>query len=150
MAGNPIVGIPASQDQLTWLARGKELHKESLKVLNDESQKMVTLGSTLLAGYTGALTLLKIVDKIPSDSTLYIILSIPMILWSIAIFWAFKANFPKEYTFDEDSPMAIRRTINTIIKYKHDQLWIGLILFVISLAASAIALLWSLYMIPIK
>lgn len=143
--GEPITGIQASQEELNWLVRGKEINKESLKILSDESQKMISLGSTLLAAYTGTITLLKIIEKNPSAWWVYLLLAIPIICWAFTIFWAFKASFPKVYIFDADSPTAIRQTINNMITDKYDKLRFCLILFTVSLAISAIAIFGSLY-----
>jgi hypothetical protein len=132
-------GEMPSDENLRWLKYGEDIQKESLKILSDQSKELVTLSSSLIVIYTGGLTLFKLPEKVSSFGLL--ILTIPIILWLICIYYSANINFPKVHQIYINSPTEIKKFIKNEIDEKYSKLKKGRYLFIISIALSALILI---------
>jgi hypothetical protein len=132
-------GEKPSDEDLRWLKYGEDIQKESLKILSDQSKELVTLSSSLIVIYTGGLTLFGLPEKVSSFGLL--ILTIPIILWLICIYYSANINFPEVHQIYINSPTEMKKFIKNEIDEKYSKLKKGRYLFIVSIALSALLLI---------
>lgn len=137
-----IKGKKPTAADLEWISYGRKILKESPQFLDENAKSMVALGSSLLAVYTGALTLLNFNEKFDLKSEERIFLLIPIIFWLISISFNAYVYFPRRYAFAENMPDEIKKAQKEISKTKHFRLKIGAIFFIIALGISSFCILW--------
>lgn len=59
----PVQGEEPHEEDLDWLKYGRVMIQESPKVLDEAAKSFLTLGSSLLTVYTGALALFNFSDR---------------------------------------------------------------------------------------
>jgi hypothetical protein len=132
--GNP------SEEDLEWIKSGRELIKGGPDRVDSEANALVTLGSTLLTAYIGALTFLKITDNINNIFILILLaVSIILWLWSIAINLLWVA-FPKGHELSESNPKNIMMYYAMSGSNKYDELKKGRKIFILALAISVVTI----------
>lgn len=137
-----IRGEEPSEDELDWLKYGREIFKESPKVLDETSKSLIALGSSLLTIYTSALVLLKFNERLDFSSTDFVLISIPIIFWLLSIGSNAYVYFPDRYKFNINSPTDILETTRDICKKKNTRLKIGAVFFVSALIFSSFSIVW--------
>ncbi len=60
----PIIGEEPFEEDLEWLKYGREMIQQSPKILDEAAKSFLTLGSSLLTVYTGALALFKFNERV--------------------------------------------------------------------------------------
>jgi hypothetical protein len=73
-----IKGEEPIEEELEWLKYGREIFKESPKVLDETAKSLIALGSSLLTVYTGALALFKFNENLALSSANWILISVPI------------------------------------------------------------------------
>lgn len=137
----PIKGEEPYEEDLEWLKYGREMIQQSPRILDEAAKSFLTLGSSLLTVYTGALALFK-VNLRASDMLDWAAICAPIILWLLCISslaWVF---FPNRLRFNAKSPSDIENVTVDISRKKSLRLKIGSVLFVAALAATSISILW--------
>lgn len=129
------------EEDLEWLKYGRDTVRESPKILDDAAKSFLTLGSSLLTVYTGALALFKLIEK-ASDPLSWAIICIPIALWLLCISCLAYVNFPDRCRFHADNPNEIERVTRDTSRKKSLRLKIGSVLFVAALAAMSASILW--------
>lgn len=79
-----VKGEEPYEEDLEWLKYGRVMIQESPKVLDEAAKSFLTLGSSLLTVYTGALTLFKLNAR-ASDLFDWAVICTPIILWLLCI-----------------------------------------------------------------
>jgi hypothetical protein len=64
----PIVGQEPYEEDIEWLKYGRQMIQESPNVLDEAAKSFLTLGSSLLTVYTGALALFKFNETVSDKS----------------------------------------------------------------------------------
>ena len=132
-------GKPSDED-LEWIKSCRELIKGGPDRVDNEANSLVTLGSTLLTVYIGALTFLKISDKM-NNIFITILLAVSIILWlwsiSINLLWV---SFPKERELSESSPKNIMMYYVALGTDKYNELKKGRRIFILALTISVFAI----------
>lgn len=132
-------GEVPSKDELEWVKLGKEMSKKSIDNLIDEAKGLTTLSSSLLAVYTGALTLFKLNEDISWIG--FIAMLFPIIAWLISIYYSTSINFNNMYSVYIDSPTEVMTISNSMVKEKHEKLETSRKLFIFALGLSAFILI---------
>ena len=133
-----IQGVRPTDEDLLWLAYGKQILKEAPTLLDGNAKSLVTLGSSLLAAYTGALAILS--NAIYSMD--WILVGGSVILWLISISLAAYVYFPARYKFSLSSPSEILEVTRRSAEQKHLRMRLSAVFFLLALAVSAISILW--------
>jgi len=115
--------------------------KESPKVLDEAAKSFLTLGSSLLTVYTGALALFKFNEK-TSGPLAWAVICIPIVLWLLCISCLAYVYFPDRLKFHKNSPSDIEKVTRDVSRKKSSRLKIGSVLFVAALAATSISIVW--------
>jgi hypothetical protein len=115
------------------------MQRESIKILGDEANQLVTLSSSLIALYAAALTLFDIPKK--ASIIGIILITIPIILWLVCIYYSSSINFSKLHYIYLDSPSEIKSFIAKELNENYAKLKLGRYLFIISIASFALILL---------
>jgi hypothetical protein len=129
------------KEDLEWLKYGREIVKDSPKVLDEAAKGFLALGSSLLTAYTGALALFKLNEK-TSGPLSWAIICIPIVLWLLCISCLAYVYFPDRFKFHTNSPTEIEKVTRDISRKKSLRLKIGSVLFVAALAATSISIVW--------
>ena len=137
----PVQGQEPFEEDLEWLKYGREIVKESPKVLDEAAKGFLALGSTLLTVYTGALALFKLNEKASGPLSMAII-CFPIVLWLLSISCLAYVYFPDCCNFHTNSPSEIEKVTRDISRKKSFRLKIGSVLFVAALAATSISIVW--------
>lgn len=137
----PIKGEKPYDEDLEWLKYGRVMIQESPKILDEAAKSFLTLGSSLLTVYTGALALFKFNERM-SDSLDWAIISIPILLWLLCISSLAWVYFPNRLRFNAKSPSDIEMVTIDVSRKKSHRLKIGSVLFVAALAATSVSILW--------
>ena len=137
----PIVGEEPYEEDIEWLKYGRQMIQESPNVLDEAAKSFMTLGSSLLTVYTGALALFKLNER-ASDLFDWTVICIPIILWLLCISSLAWVYFPNRLRFNARSPSDIANVTMDVSRKKSLRLKIGSILFVMALAATSISILW--------
>ena len=137
----PIIGEEPYEEDLEWLKYGREMIQESPKVLDEAAKSFLTLSSSLLTVYTGALALFKFNEK-ASGTLAWAVICTPIILWLLCISCLAWVYFPDRLKFHKNSPSDIENVTVDVSRNKHNRLKIGTVLFVAALAATSISILW--------
>ncbi|GAB6265416.1 MAG: hypothetical protein STSR0001_08610 [Methanothrix sp.] len=136
-----VKGEEPYEEDLEWLKYGRVMIQESPKVLDEAAKSFLTLGSSLLTVYTGALTLFKLNAR-ASDLFDWAVICTPIILWLLCISSLAWVYFPNRLRFNAKSPSDIANVTMDVSRKKSLRLKIGSVLFVIALAATSISILW--------
>ena len=137
----PVQGQEPFEEDLEWLKYGREIVKESPKVLDEAAKSFLAFGSTLLTVYTGALALFKLDEKASSPLS-WAIICVPIVLWLLCISCLAYVYFPDRLKFHTNSPTEIEKVTRDISRKKSFRLKIGSVLFVAALAATSISIIW--------
>jgi hypothetical protein len=137
----PVHGQEPIEEDLEWLKFGRDMIKESPKVLDEAAKSFLALGSSLLTVYTGALAIFKLNER-ASGPYSWAIIFIPIVLWLSSISCLAYVYFPDRCNFHTNSPSEIERVTQDISKKKSFRLKIGSILFVAALAATSLSVVW--------
>jgi hypothetical protein len=133
-----ISGNKPSEEDLEWLKYGRDLVKESPKILDEAAKSFLTLGSSLLTVYMGALALLK-----PSETVygpfFWAIICTPIVLWLFCIGSITFVYFPDRWNIQTNCPSNIEKVTQDISRKKSCMFKIGSILFVAALTATSIS-----------
>ena len=78
----PVQGEEPYEEDLEWLKYGRVMIQESPKVLDEAAKSFLTLASSFLTVYTGALALFKFNERAPAMS--WAVICIPILLWLFA------------------------------------------------------------------
>jgi len=130
----PIVGQEPYEEDIEWLKYGRQMIQESPNVLDEAAKSFLTLGSSLLTVYTGALALFKFNER-ASDLLDWVVICTPIVLWLLCY-------FPNRLRFNARSPSDIAIVTMDVSRNKRHRLKIGSVLFVMALAATSVSLLW--------
>jgi hypothetical protein len=136
-----VQGQEPFEEDLEWLKYGKEIIKDSPKVLDEAAKGFLALGSSLLTVYTGALALFKLDEKASGPES-WAIICIPIVLWLLCISSLAYVYFPDRLKFNTKSPSDIEKVARDISRKKSFRLKIGSVLFVAALAATSISIVW--------
>jgi len=115
--------------------------QESPNVLDEAAKSFLTLGSSLLTVYTGALALFKLNER-ASDLFDWTVICIPIVLWLLCISSLAWVYFPNRLRFNARSPSDIAIVTMDVSRNKRHRLKIGSVLFVIALALTSTSILW--------
>lgn len=137
----PIKGEKPFEEDLEWLKYGREMIQQSPKILDEAAKSFLTLGSSLLTVYTGALAIFKFNERM-SNSLDWAIISIPILLWLLCISSLAWVYFPNRLRFNAKSPSDIENVTMDVSRKKSRRLKAGSFLFVVALAATSISILW--------
>ena len=137
----PVQGQEPFEEDLEWLKFGREIIKDSPRVLDETAKGFLALGSTLLTVYTGALALFKLNEKASGPES-WAIICIPIVLWLLCISCLAYVYFPDRCNFHTNSPSEIEKVTRDISRKKSLRLKIGSVLFVAALAATSISIVW--------
>jgi predicted membrane protein len=137
----PVQGQEPFEEDLEWLKYGREIIKDSPRVLDEAAKGFLALGSTLLTVYTGALALFKLNEKASAPES-WAIICIPIVLWLLCISCLAYVYFPDRCNFHTNSPSEIEKVTRDISQKKSLRLKIGSVLFVAALAATSISIVW--------
>jgi hypothetical protein len=137
----PVQGQEPFEEDLEWLKYGREIVRESPKVLDEAAKGFLALGSTLLTVYTGALALFKLNEKASGPES-WAIICIPIVLWLLSISCLAYVYFPDRLKFHTNSPTEIEKVAVEVSRKKSFRLKIGSVLFVAALAATSISIVW--------
>ena len=137
----PIVGEEPYEEDIEWLKYGRQMIQESPNVLDEAAKSFMTLGSSLLTVYTGALALFKLNER-ASDLFDWTVICIPIILWLLCISSLAWVYFPNRLRFNARSPSDIAIVTMDVSRNKRHRLKIGSVLFVIALALTSTSILW--------
>lgn len=137
----PIIGEEPFEEDLEWLKYGREMIQQSPKILDEAAKSFLTLGSSLLTVYTGALALFKFNER-ASNLFDWAIISIPILLWLLCISSLAWVYFPNRLRFNARSPSDIENVTVDVSRKKSHRLKIGSVLFVIALATTSGSILW--------
>ena len=137
----PVQGQEPFEEDLEWLKYGREIVKESPKVLDEAAKGFLALGSTLLTVYTGALALFKLDEKASGPES-WAIICIPIVLWLLSISCLAYVYFPDRCNFQTNSPSEIEKVTVEVSRKKSFRLKIGSVLFVAALASTSISIVW--------
>jgi hypothetical protein len=137
----PIVGQEPYEEDIEWLKYGRQMIQESPNVLDEAAKSFLTLGSSLLTVYTGALALFKLNER-ASDLLDWVVICTPIVLWLLCISSLAWVYFPNRLRFNAKSPSDIAIVTMDVSRNKRHRLKIGSILFVIALATTSASILW--------
>jgi len=137
----PIVGQEPYEEDIEWLKYGRQMIQESPNVLDEAAKSFLTLGSSLLTVYTGALALFKLNER-ASDLLDWVVICTPIVLWLLCISSLAWVYFPNRLRFNARSPSDIAIVTMDVSRNKRHRLKIGSVLFVMALAATSVSLLW--------
>lgn len=137
----PIQGGEPYEEDLDWLKYGRVLIQESPRVLDEAARSFLTLGSSLLTVYTGALALFKFNEK-ASDHLSLAIICTPILLWLLCISCFAYVYFPDRLSFCKNSPTDIEEVTRVVSRRKSHWLKIGSVIFVAALAATSFSIVW--------
>jgi hypothetical protein len=137
----PIVGEEPYEDDIEWLKYGRQMIQESPNVLDEAAKSFLTLGSSLLTVYTGALALFKLNER-ASDLFDWVVICTPIVLWLLCISSLAWVYFPNRLRFNARSPSDIAIVTMDVSRNKRHRLKIGSVLFVIALALTSTSILW--------
>ena len=137
----PIVGQEPYEEDIEWLKYGRQMIQESPNVLDEAAKSFLTLGSSLLTVYTGALALFKLNERAP-DLLDWVVICTPIILWLLCISSLAWVYFPNRLRFNSRSPSDIENVTVDVSRKKSRRLKIGSVLFVIALALTSTSILW--------
>lgn len=137
----PIVGQEPYEEDIEWLKYGRQMIQESPNVLDEAAKSFLTLGSSLLTVYTGALALFKLNERAP-DLFDWVVICTPIVLWLLCISSLAWVYFPNRLRFNARSPSDIAIVTMDVSRKKSHRLKIGSVLFVMALAATSISILW--------
>jgi hypothetical protein len=118
-----ISGSRPSADDVEWIKFGHDLAKQSPDLANNIAKDLITLNTSLITVYTGALAFLKIPGKInillPTWLS-WILVASPIILWLLSIHNNVAVYSVRLIKFEENNPEEIRKAIEnvTIEKFK--------------------------------
>lgn len=129
------------EEDLEWLKYGRQMIQESPKVLDEAAKSFLTLGSSLLTVYTGALALFKLNER-ASDLFDWAVICTPIVLWVLCISSLAWVYFPNRLRFNARSPSDIERVTMDVSRKKSLRLRAGSALFVAALATTSISILW--------
>ncbi len=107
-ADMPIQGEEPYEEDLDWLKYGRVMIQESPKVLDEAAKSFLTLGSSLLTVYTGALALFKFNER-ASDPLSWAVICTPILLWLLCISCLAYVYFPDRLRFHKNSPTDIEK-----------------------------------------
>jgi hypothetical protein len=136
--------------EIEWVKFGRTLSQGSPKVVDDEAKALVALASTLLAVYTGAITLFKIPDNfallykyisflgISEGFLRALVFLLPIVLWLVAIGFNLFVYFPEYYTGADASPNKTKQLLKTVIDAKYSRLKKGGLVFLAALSWSTL------------
>jgi hypothetical protein len=136
-----VQGQEPFEEDLEWLKFGKETIRDSPKILDEASKSFLTLGSSLLTVYTGALALFKLNEKTLSPLS-WTMICIPILLWLMCISCLAYVYFPDRYNFRANSPSQIEKVTRDISRKKSFRLKVGSVFFVLALAAMSVSIVW--------
>ncbi len=136
-----VKGEEPYEEDLEWLKYGQVMIQESPKVLDEAAKSFLTLGSSLLTVYTGALTLFKLNAR-ASDLFDWAVICTPIILWLLCISSLAWVYFPNRLRFNDRSPSDIAIVTMDVSRKKSLRLKIGSVLFVVALALTSTSILW--------
>lgn len=137
----PIKGEKPYEEDLEWLKYGRVMIQESPKILDEAAKSFLTLGSSLLTVYTGALALFKFNERV-LDLFGWLVICTPIILWLLCISSLAWVYFPNRLRFNAKSPSDIEIVTMDVSRKKSHRLKIGSVLFVIALATTSGSILW--------
>jgi hypothetical protein len=137
-----IAGQRPEDEDIEWLKYGRELFKDSPRVLDETAKSLITLGSSFLTIYTGSFVLFKFNENIYQDPLNWILISLTVICWLLSISLNAYVFFPDCQKISMDSPTDIRNSAKNINENKLKRLKIGASLFVISLLLSSFSIIW--------
>lgn len=137
----PIKGEEPYEEDLEWLKYGREMIQQSPKILDEAAKSFLTLGSSLLTVYTGALALFKFNEK-ATDLLSWAVISTPIILWLFCISCLAYVYFPDRLRFRKNSPTDIENVTRSVSRKKSQRLKVGSVLFVAALATTSGSILW--------
>jgi hypothetical protein len=80
----PELGDDPYEENLDWLKYGRVMIQESPKILDEAAKSFLTLGSSLLTVYTGALALFKLNEKTYGPLS-WAVICTPILLWLLCI-----------------------------------------------------------------
>jgi len=137
----PIVGQEPYEEDIEWLKYGRQMIQESPNVLDEAAKSFLTLGSSLLTVYTGALALFKLNER-ASDLLDWVVICTPIVLWLLCISSLAWVYFPNRLRFNDRSPSDIAIVTMDVSRKKSLRLKIGSVLFVVALALTSTSILW--------
>lgn len=137
----PLQGEEFYEEDLEWLKYGREMIQESPKILDEAARTFLTLASTFLTVYTGALALFKFNER-SHDIFSWLAISAPIILWLLCISSLAYVHFPDSLKFRKNSPSDIESVTVEVSRKKSFRLKVGSVLFVAALAATSISIVW--------
>ncbi len=137
----PVQGEEPYEEDLEWLKYGREMIMDSPKILDEAAKSFLTLGSSLLTVYTGALALFKFNEK-TSGPLAWAVICIPIVLWLLCISCLAYVYFPDRLKFHTNRPTEIEKVTRDISRKKSFRLKISSVLFVSALAATSISIVW--------
>ena len=137
----PVQGREPFDEDLEWLKYGREIIRESPKMLDDAAKSFLALGSSLLTVYTGALALFKLNEKALSPLS-WAVICVPILLWLLCIGCLAYVYFPDRCRFHADNPREIERIARDTSRKKSLRLKVGSVLFVAALAAMSASIVW--------
>jgi hypothetical protein len=136
-----IQGEEPFEEDLDWLKYGREMIQESPNILDEAAKSFLTLASTFLTVYTGALALFKFNER-SHDLLSWLAICTPIILWLLCISSMAYVHFPDRLKFRKNRPSDIERVTMEVSRKKSFRLKVGLVLFVAALAATSISIVW--------
>ncbi len=137
----PIDGQEPYEEDIEWLKYGRQMIQESPNILDEAAKSFLTLGSSLLTVYTGALALFKFNER-ASDLLDWVVICTPIILWLLCISSLAWVYFPNRLRFNDRSPSDIAIVTMDVSRKKSLRLKIGSVLFVVALALTSTSILW--------
>lgn len=135
-------GEKPSEEDIEWLKYGRELIRGSPSIIDENAKSFVTLSSTLLTIFTGAVTLFKFNERLVLAYINWIIITIPIVLWLLSIVCNVYVYFPGKYRFDNSCTTELVKTSKKINDIKYNRLKFGAIFFILAIICSILAVLW--------
>jgi hypothetical protein len=136
-----VQGEEPFEEDLDWLKYGREMIQKSPKILDEAAKTFLTLASTFLTIYTGALALFEFNERSHDPLSCLVICS-PIILWLLCISSMAYVHFPDRLKFRKNSPSDIEKVTTEVSRKKSFRLKMGSVLFVAALAATSISIVW--------
>ena len=120
----PIDGQEPYEEDIEWLKYGRQMIQESPNILDEAAKSFLTLGSSLLTVYTGALALFKFNER-ASDLLDWVVICTPIVLWLLCISSLAWVDFPNRLRFNSRSPSDIENVTVDVSRKKSRRLKIG-------------------------
>jgi uncharacterized membrane protein YfcA len=130
-------GQRATKEDVEWLDYLKEMKKKSPDLMESVARYFITVVTSIITLYTGAIALFKITPDLLS-------VAVEVMLIASIVCYAF-VYFPRQYRVVENSPDDIKAEVNKMTADKYRVLWLGSILFLAGLLLGFFTLAYGSY-----